>query len=314
MNLSSTDLANTELFRNAPEAILQMVLQQSKPVRLAAGEILLSPERDNHHVYLLLSGSFGLHFNSPHSPEIRELSAGTSVGEMSVIDWTKPSAYVIAKTPSRVLPIHRDIIQQLVEDANPIACNLLRLMTRWIKANTQRIIEDQARIFELSCHANVDSLTGLYNRRWLDNAFGRLLEQSQKEDRPLCLLLIDVDHFKAYNDGQGHPGGDQALIALGNVLKTTLRPYDFSVRYGGEEFLVLLPNTGKEEGITVAERIRRKAADKKISFPDHAPLPGITVSIGLAVSDVTVTPVSLIAAADVQLYRAKTAGRNRVCG
>lgn len=311
MSLIKSELAQTDLFRNVTDDILSLVRAQASPRDLAAGEVLLSPERENHHVYLLLSGLLTVHFDAPDSPIIRELAKGASVGEMSVIDGTLPSAYVIAHEASRVFPIHRDLIQHLVSDNNPVGRNLLQMMTCWMKANTQRIVKDRQQIWELTDHANVDGLTGLYNRRWLDNAFGRLLLQAGQGNQPLCLLLLDVDQFKHYNDTQGHQGGDQALIALGNILKTTLRPYDFATRYGGEEFLILLPNTGLEEGLMAAERIRRTTEGKKIQMPDGTPLPGITVSIGVTVyDDGHSTPEALIGAADAMLYRAKENGRN----
>ncbi len=312
MNTIAAELAQTELFQDVPDTVLRMVVEHSAPRDLAAGEVLLAPGRANHHVYLLLSGTLGLHFESLNSPEIRELRKGVSVGEMSIIDDTHPSAYVVAKEASRVFPIHRELVQQLVAETNPVARNLLRLMSQWMKANTQRIVQDRTQIWELTDRANVDGLTGLYNRRWLDNALTRLMAQATKGEQPLCILLIDVDFFKRYNDTYGHQAGDQALMALGDVLKTTVRPYDFATRYGGEEFLVLLPNTTQSEGIAVAERIRRTTEHQALACPDGKPLPGITVSVGLAVSGPDSTAETLVGAADVQLYRAKEDGRNCV--
>ena len=101
-------------------------------------------------------------------------------------------------------------------------------------------------------------------------------------------------------------------MALGDVLKTSVRPYDFATRYGGEEFLVLLPNTTQSEGLVVAERIRRTTEKQTIACPDGKPLPGITVSVGLAVSGPDSTAETLVGAADAQLYRAKEGGRNCV--
>lgn len=312
MNPIAAELSTTELFRNVPEATIHLALAHAAPVTLEAGAVLLSPERENHHIYLLLSGTLGVHFGAPDSPEIRELRRGVSVGEMSVIDGTPPSAYVIAKERCRLFPVHRDLLQQLIDDTSPVAGNLLRLMTTWMKANTQRIVQDRLLIWELTDHANVDALTRLYNRRWLDNAFERLLAQATQGEHPLGVLLVDVDHFKRYNDNCGHLSGDRALIAMGEVLKTSVRPYDFAVRYGGEEFLVILPNTDLDAAIFAAERIRLTAEKKTIKTPEGAALPGITVSIGIATNAPGSTPSNLIAAADAQLYRAKNGGRNCV--
>jgi diguanylate cyclase (GGDEF)-like protein len=306
------ELAQTDLFRDVPEAVIRLVREQGSPQELVAGEILLSPEIESDCVYLLLSGVLTIHFGLPNSPPIRELRKGASVGEMSVIDCAPPSAYAIAKEASRVFPIHRDLLQNLIGHNNPMGRNLIQMLSRWMKTNTERIVKDRGQIAELTDHANVDGLTGLYNRRWLDNAFGRLLTQAAKGNQALCILILDVDHFKKYNDTHGHLGGDQALIALGNVLKTTLRPYDFATRFGGEEFLILLPNTTREEGLATAERIRIAAEKLHITLPDSTPLSGITVSIGLAMNQGDATPTSAIAAADGKLYEAKKAGRNCV--
>ncbi len=237
------ELANTELLQNVSNAILERVLAHAGPVDLVPDEILLSPEQDNQHIYLLLSGTLSVHFDAPDSPAIRELSQGASVGEMSIIDDTAPSAYVKAKTPCRVFPIHRDFLLNLIRTTHPIAYNLLRLLTQWMKANTQVIINDRVQISELNNQVNIDGLTGLYNRRWLDNALPRILSQMISIGQPLCVLIIDIDHFKKYNDRHGHQGGDVALIYMGNVVRTNIRPYDFAARIGGEEFMVLLPNT-----------------------------------------------------------------------
>ena len=310
MNFVAEELAQTELFLDVPQAVLSWVLEHAKPLELLVGEVLLSPERENHHVYLVLSGVLSVHIGSLASPEIRELTKGASVGEMSIIDGTPPSAYVIAKEASLVYPIHRDLLNDLLGDAGPVANNLLRLLTQRMKGTNQRVENSQTQIYKLSNQINVDSLTGLYNRRWMDGTLTRLLGQAAKRAYPLCILLIDVDHFKKYNDTQGHVGGDRALIAMGEVLKTTLRPCDFATRYGGEEFLIMLPNTIRDEGIAAAERIRKAAEMKVITSHEGSVLPGITVSIGLAMNEPDSTPQSLIAAADALLYQAKGAGRN----
>jgi len=310
MTLLIQELAKTELLQNVSDNLLRQVLAHASPLELRSGELLLSPGQDNQHIYLLLSGTLTVHFNSPDSPVIRELTEGLSVGEMSIIDDTTPSAYVKAKEHCRVFPIHRDFLIDLIQNAHPIAYNLLRILTQWMKVNTQKIINDQFQISELTNQANIDGLTGLYNRRWLDNALPRILTQMIKITQPLCILIIDVDHFKKYNDLHGHQGGDLALISMGNVLRTNSRPYDFATRFGGEEFMVLLPNTNQADGIALAERIRQETQNQMIANPDGSPMPGITVSIGLAVSDSSSTTQSLFAAADKQLYIAKQSGRN----
>ncbi|CAG7856664.1 hypothetical protein MCAMS1_01232 [biofilm metagenome] len=306
------ELMNTELLKDVSDDILQQVSAHANPIELMTDELLLSPEQDNHHIYLLLSGTLTVHFHSPDAAVIRELTAGYSVGEMSIIDGSRPSAYVKAKEECRLFPLHRDFLMHLIQTTNPIAYNLLRLMTEWMKSNTQKIIKDQFQISELSSQANIDVLTGLYNRRWLDQALPRMLSQTKSMVQPLCVLILDIDHFKNYNDLHGHLGGDVALIAMGNVLKSNLRPYDYAARIGGEEFMVLLPNTQHSDGVKLAERIRLEIEQQTILHADGGIMPGITVSIGLTVNDNHSTSKSLFADADKQLYLAKQSGRNCV--
>ncbi len=299
-------LAGNALLKGVPDDLLNRIAAHGKLRALAPGDILLTPDQENTQLYLLLSGRLAVHFGSPDSAEISQLDPGVSVGEISVIDGTPPTAYVIAKMDCQVFAIARELVIELVESANPVAHNLLRQITRWVKTNKQHFMHARVRIEELTNDAHLDALTGLYNRRWLDRALPRLLEV----DHPQCLILLDVDRFKHFNDTYGHLGGDQALITLANVLKTTLRPYDYAARYGGDEFVILLPNDGLNGGTEVAERIRSSIASHRICHADGSVLSGITVSLGMAQHVPGMAPESLIAEADRQLYLAKAKGRN----
>jgi diguanylate cyclase (GGDEF)-like protein len=310
MSLITEELAQTELLKDVPDAVLELVQAHASPLELMPGQVLLSPERENHYIYLLLSGSLAIHFGSLDVADPRILEKGASVGEMSVLGNVPPSAFVITRESARVFPIHRDLFHQLIADSNPIVHNLLNVLTQWIKASTDCIVNDRFRIGELTNHATTDVLTGLYNRRWLDSALPRFLTQANERGQPLCVLLIDVDNFKKYNDSFGHLAGDQVLVVIGNSLKMAMRSYDFAARFGGEEFLILLPNTAIAEGIKVAERIRLEIENKVINRSDGTFLPGITVSIGLVVNTPDSTTRSLINKADAMLYRAKQEGRN----
>ncbi|MBM4208151.1 MAG: GGDEF domain-containing protein [Gammaproteobacteria bacterium] len=128
----------------------------------------------------------------------------------------------------------------------------------------------------------------------------------------MCVLILDIDHFKNYNDLHGNLGGDVALVAMSNVLKSNIRPCDYAVRIGGEEFMVLLPNTQHSDGLKLAERIRLEIEQKTILHADGGAMPGVTVSIGIAINDQQSTSKTIFAAADKQLYLAKHSGRNCV--
>lgn len=118
------ELARTDLLRNVSQAVLERVAAHASPLALTPGQVLLAPEENNEHVFLLLSGALTIHFDAADTAAIRELVPGVSVGEMSIIDGTRPSAYVVVKTPSRVFPIHRDLINDLVStpSRSPVTC------------------------------------------------------------------------------------------------------------------------------------------------------------------------------------------------
>jgi len=161
--------------------------------------------------------------------------------------------------------------------------------------------------------AITDALTGLYNRRYLESHLGTLIEQAQARGRPLVLLIVDIDFFKAINDTHGHDAGDDVLREFAIRLKKSIRGIDLACRYGGEEFVVVMPETDVAVAAVVAERIRRCIAIEPFAVDKGAKAVPVTISIGMsalgAAGDGT---ASILKRADQALYRAKRGGRNRV--
>jgi diguanylate cyclase (GGDEF)-like protein len=157
-----------------------------------------------------------------------------------------------------------------------------------------------------------DPLTGLYNRRYLSEFLPRELARARRSATPVAVILIDLDHFKRINDSFGHEAGDVVLTAIGNLLKAKVRGSDIACRYGGEEFALVLPATGADAAERRAEDIRLAIADLRLSHAEKR-LGKITASLGIALfPDHAEDTDSILRAADVALYAAKGAGRNRV--
>lgn len=154
-----------------------------------------------------------------------------------------------------------------------------------------------------------DSLTGLHNRRHILERAEHLVESARRYGNPLSLILLDVDHFKQFNDAFGHLEGDKALSEVGKILKHATRKVDIAGRYGGEEFCVVLPNTAMDDGLEVALRIKN-AVEENTAPPTL--IKPVTVSLGIAEMKRNQTLTQLIKSADERLYAAKAAGRNRV--
>jgi two-component system cell cycle response regulator len=178
----------------------------------------------------------------------------------------------------------------------------------------RRRYQEQRADYERSMSlALTDTLTGLYNRRYASRHLATEVEQSKRTGKPLGLLLIDIDHFKTINDTHGHAAGDEVLRAVANRLSRHLRGFDTVARWGGEEFVVVMPEATLEVARSVAERLRRKVASGPVTISGGGGDVIVTVSIGVAVTgDDVSTMDDLLRAADAAMYFAKRNGRNRV--
>jgi diguanylate cyclase (GGDEF)-like protein len=160
--------------------------------------------------------------------------------------------------------------------------------------------------------AVTDGLTNLSNRKHLDTLLAEEIQRAHRHNRELSVLMLDIDHFKTINDAHGHLAGDRVIAGLAHLLRQRLRSDDKLGRYGGEEFCAVLPETGLENAIVIADTLRTLVATHP--FPADAKRLAVTVSIGVAVLKPQMQIAELYRAADEMLYRAKKQGRNQVCG
>lgn len=195
--------------------------------------------------------------------------------------------------------------------------------------NQKRLVEEQSKLLELKVKelselkeanfkleslSTLDGLTGISNRRSFDNYIDMSLKNCARSDKPISLIMADIDFFKNYNDNYGHLQGDDCLIKVAKTMASSVkRPLDFVARYGGEEFAVILPETDEEEAKVIAEIIRRNVEELKIIHEHSAAAPYVTLSLGIE----TILPKpdysinELIENADRALYKAKQNGRNQ---
>lgn len=299
-------IQQADLFQGLPVKAMRAFCNQAQTIQLDAGQILLSPEHDNHALFILLEGELLVHLSPSEPLPIATLKAGSCCGELSFLQEEKPCAFVTASQPCNLLKLTQTHLPSLLKSYPQLAINLIDLLSQRLRHSTQALHTSEQ-------NANIDSLTGLYNRRRLENIYERESTRCAYDNLPLNLLILDVDLFKDYNDQHGHIAGDFALMLVADTLRRELRPKDAIARFGGEEFVVLLPELNSRQSTSVGHRLRHSLA-KTIEF--HCPmgtLPGVTASIGMAQMRQGDSLISLISRADRALYRAKQRGRNQVC-
>lgn len=305
-------LAGLDLFHGVCPDDVQTLLQECDRCDLSAGDLLLSPGQKNENVYVVLSGELNVHVGSTDSPILATMEVGACAGEMSIIEDRDPSAYVVASQPTHVLVIHKDILWSMVDASHEFSKNLLVVLSERVRSHNHFIAASIGDWRKFEKHATTDALTGLGNRHAMEESYPREVERCLQNQIPVSLIMIDVDYFKSFNDKFGHIAGDRALSAVAHILGKQFRPRDLLIRYGGDEFAVLLPEVSVNEAMIVAERVRLAVSGDTESSDDSLIQIPIKVSMGVAELNSGGTFESLLKAADAALYRAKDAGRNSV--
>jgi diguanylate cyclase (GGDEF)-like protein len=310
--LDANLLAQLDVLRGvAIESVLGLL--ERCPMRLlAAGDQLLTKGQPNSSMYVILSGKLAIHLDNVENEPLTFVDAGDTVGELSVIDEQPVSSHVVASAPTRLLVIDQATFWSLASASHRFTINLLLRLAQRLRANNSAVLETSRLRDHFERVALFDALTGLRNRRWLDQMLPRFVARSARGGQALSLLVIDIDHFKQFNDSFGHKAGDRVLAVVARVVVDNVRPTDHVARFGGEEIVVVLANTDAKGARVVAERLREKVAKTLLALPDGGSLPTVTISVGLAELGASQRPEQLFDAADAAMYRAKQNGRNRV--
>ncbi len=313
------EIENIHLFRNiSNENRLQIsnIIKDCLVVKALSGQVVLDAHSSGARLYIVLKGALAITTPNPENNlqehATTQYLTGECVGEISVLDTEIHSATISALTDSELLVIEAETMWKLIDESNGVARNLLQLLSFRVRAANAQI-RNRQKVGEFYRQLSmVDGLTGLHNRAWLNTQLPSMLATAHATGDPLSIIMVDLDHFKKFNDEFGHVVGDDALQTAAKVLNAGLRPTDFAARYGGEEMIVILPNTDQRSALIVAERLCSRLRKTRIFANMQKPLPHITASFGLATLKQGEDGPTVIAMADAALYRAKEAGRNRV--
>ncbi len=294
--------------------IIYKIIGDCAVVLARAGQAVITAQSNSVNLYIVLQGELTV---IPDDSTVNTMSSiqflqGECVGELSVLDEENHQHTVCAAVDTELLVIEATNLWRLIDESNGVARNLLRLLSFRIRT-TNALLRRKQKVGEFYRQLSmIDGLTGLNNRAWLNCQLPHLIQSAHATKSPLSIIMADLDHFKNFNDMYGHLLGDDAIQTAAKVLNSALRPADFAVRYGGEELMVILPDTPLLSCHLVAERLCLKLRRSRVFSDKQIQLPHITASFGLATLNPSQDFHSLIAAADEALYRAKRAGRNRV--
>lgn len=297
------------------------LMSVAQRVEIAAGQALFHEGEAGNSLFVIETGRVtGVRVGRNETGEdwpVLHLSAGEIVGEMSFMDGGPRHITARAETDCVVLKVSPEDL--LVLEGGDVFYDNLRAavgitVVQRLRAGTDIHVatldqhqDVKARNLELVRLSITDKLTGLFNRAKLDDALLIEVERGCRYRSTLSIVVLDVDHFKAVNDTYGHQKGDEVLVGVARILQDTVRSVDIPGRWGGEEFLVICPETDGQGAQTLAETIRKAVQDH--AFPGVG---AITASFGVAAFEPDDTIASMMERADQALYRAKRGGRNRV--
>jgi diguanylate cyclase (GGDEF)-like protein len=310
-------LSRIEIFQDLREKELSILKNRMERKEFPKGTIIFQEGDEGKEMYIVLSGSIGISVRLPDSTELplAQIQAGNFFGEMSIIEQAPRSATCRTLEDSVLLTLGASSFYELLEQHPRVA---LKIMKRMVGILTRRLtttgslLSDMVRWGEgARKRAVIDEFTGLYNRRFLDEAIHTQAAHALSTQTSLSLVMVDLDRFGELNRTYGQEFGDTLILEASKVFRSTFREADILARYGGDEFTFILPDTDAETALSLCQKTNE--ALRSLSFPNH-PEVRLTASIGLAsLPRHARTVENLREQADKALYRAKEEGRNRSC-
>lgn len=300
-------LKNIPFFANLSPEKLKEIANVAKKKKYAKGSIIFKEDDFGDTFYIIKKGMVQIlkHVRENVNSVIATLEEGDFFGEMALIEESNRSATVEVIKDCELIVIERSNFQALIKSDNSIALVVMKTLGNRLRKMDKRTISAEE-------ESIIDGLTGLYTHKYFKDYLEKEIVRSYEHNETFSLIMIDIDNFKSINDRYGHPTGDYILRTLSNLIKNNVHSgADVVARYGGEEIMIALPETCKEHGILVANRLCSLVENFKFSFNQIQ----IKVTISLGISNYPTDAESiekLINLADLAMYKAKESGKNRV--
>lgn len=308
--VSPDELVGLRLFAEADLPAVAALLADCPVKMLCQNEALLSPGAAGQALYLVLRGSLRVHLDSIETEPVQFIEAGEAVGESALAKRKPMSAYVVADAPTRVLVIEPETFWTLVYAEHVVARNMLTMVIERTHAHNA-LVAERLRRRQQRRQPRVDALTGLRNRAAVVDLLRRQMLRSAMSEKPLTVLMVDIDHFRRFTWEFGHPAGEEVLYTVAQILQDQARPTDIAARLDGDHrFVIILPDCDEHGARGVAQRLAEEVSKAVMVMPDESILPPMTVSIGIAEMRAFAQAEELLEAADYALARARGRGRS----
>ncbi len=306
------ELKKMKLFADVSQETIERVVDSFVIRRLKSNEVLLSADQPNHYLYQVLSGRLNVFLDESLEESVCSFGPGEPVGELSIIDNSMTSAYVVAEEDTRLLVLEEAQVWSLVEESHSFSRNLLISLAQRLRQANQ-VICSKIRMEDSFYHYGMlDVLTGMHSRRWFDQMIHRALRRCTLQGKPFSILVTDIDNFRSFNEKYGRISGDLALNRIAHTIQEHLRATELAVRYEGDRFLIILPETDLQQSRRVAERLRLKIMYTDIPTSGGRNFHSFTLSVGIAQATADQSVEEFIDVVMVALKRAKDMGRNYV--
>ena len=282
------------------------------------GEVLFREQENGDELFLVAQGKISISVNLPDGGEleISEIGKGNFFGEMAIFEQAPRSATCTAKERSRLVSLRRDHFYELIRShpriATEIMYKMLNITTERLR-NTNNFLSDMVQWGEKARQRAVtDEFTGLYNRRFLEDALEEKFSRARVRNEQLALAMVDLDYFGKLNNEYGEEVGDTVILTAVSVFRAVFGEEDILVRYGGDEFTVIMPGSGSEEAYAKCGTVCAQLRNSDLLEGSNGRIRQVTSSIGVAVfPDHAKSVKKLMDKADSALYKAKELGRNR---
>jgi diguanylate cyclase (GGDEF)-like protein len=287
--------------------------------KLKRAEYLFRQGDPGGELFVVESGKVGISMTLSDGKELEivSFSRGDFFGEMSVFEGAPRSASCFSKSRCRLLSLHEEVLSKLMTE---LPTGVMKIMRQMLITSQRRMRDAGDFLYETvrwgeeaRKRSITDPLTGLYNRRYLDETIAEQLENAKKHSQPLAYVMLDLDNFRQINEEYSQETGDRLIISASECFRRHLRSEDAAVRCGGDEFTIILPGTAGDEALMIMEAIRLDVERIEILRPLGGAIKKVTTSQGIACYPRNGgDAASLRQAADAALYKAKEAGRNRI--